>query len=65
MSEHLLTVCEFESVPWNYSYGYPEGNDFYSPAFGGFGYRSTHVRDGGGDSLLHTDRTSRQVNRRI
>ena len=47
---------------WNYGYGYPaEGDDFYSPAFGGFGY--THVRYAGGDSLLHTDRTSRQVKR--
>ena len=46
---------------WNYTYGFPEGDDFYSPAFEGFGY--THVRYGGGNSLLHTDRTSRQVKR--
>ena len=28
----------------DYSYGYPEDDDIYSPAFGGFGYRSTHIR---------------------
>ena len=43
---------------WSYSYSYPEGDDFCSPALGGFGY--AHVWYRCSDSLLHTDSNSRQ-----